>query len=82
MEIDGTRDCGTFFLDVVGSFNRGDVTVVGSDRLRDSNDERVLPAIPRAKALRIRAGTPGPNTAYRAVSFRGGPNGQWRGTEP
>ena len=36
---DGPRDCGTFFLDVVGTFARSDVTVNWSDQRRQCNDE-------------------------------------------
>lgn len=36
---DGTRDCGTFFLDVVGKFSRHDVTVHWSDERPKCVDE-------------------------------------------
>ena len=36
---DGPRDCGTFFLDVVGNFRRGDVTVQWSDEKPKCIDE-------------------------------------------
>ena len=36
---DGPRDCGTFFLDVVGTFAPTDVTVQWSDQRRQCNDE-------------------------------------------
>lgn len=36
---DGPRDCGTFFLDVVGAFSRSGVGVQWSDQRRACNDE-------------------------------------------
>jgi len=36
---DGPRDCGTFFLDVVGTFTRPEVNVCWSDQKRQCNDE-------------------------------------------
>ena len=36
---EGRRDCGTFFLDVVGAFQRQDVTVCWSDQPRAKNDQ-------------------------------------------
>jgi hypothetical protein len=36
---DGTRDCGRFFLDLVGCFSRGDLDVDWSDEQRPSNEQ-------------------------------------------
>ncbi|MBT3201258.1 MAG: hypothetical protein HN350_15265 [Phycisphaerales bacterium] len=39
LEPHGTRDCGTFFLDVMDQFSRDDLNVTWSDQLRQTNDD-------------------------------------------
>ena len=39
IQVNETRDCGTFFLDVVGAYTRDEVAVKWSDNRRHSNDE-------------------------------------------